>query len=110
MSNKNVSLDFYAIGNFPQKNVDIPKLKYNSAIKDSSNDIFTRNRLSINTDKLDNLRNSNKDSNILKQSNITTNDYLNPMKAFKNDAKYNIQNNLVNQEQYRLMKDKHYAK
>ena len=64
MSTKNVSLDFYAIGNFPQKNVEIPKLKYNSAFKDTSNDIFIRNKLSLNSDRLENLKNSSNNQNI----------------------------------------------
>lgn len=109
MTSKHVSLDFYGIGNFPQKNIEIPILKYNSAFKDTSNDIFTRNKLSINTENPQNLRNSTKE-NSLKSSNIELNNYLNPLKVFKNDQKYNLKDNLVNQETYRLTKDKCYAK
>lgn len=110
MSTRNVSLDFYAVGNFPQNCMEIPKLKYNSAFKDTSNDIFIRNKLSLNSNKLENLKNSTKDLNVLKSSNIETNNYMNPIKAFKNDARYNIKNNLVNQEQFRIQRDKHFAK
>ena len=110
MASKKVSLDFYALGNFPQKNVEIPKLKYNSAFKDTSNDILHRNKLSLNSDNLQNLRNSSKNLSVLKSSKIATNNYMDPLKVFKNDQSYNIQNNLVNKETYRLTKDKYHTK
>ena len=112
MSKKNVSLDFYAIGNFPQKNIEIPKLKYNNAFKDTSNDIFIRNKLSLNSNKLEAqyLKTPNKDINILKLSNLENNNYLNPLEAFKNEQKYNINDNLVNQKTFRIVRDKCFSK
>jgi hypothetical protein len=112
MSTENVNLDFYAIGNFPQKNINIPKLKYNNAFKDTSNDIFFRNKLSLNSNKLEKqILNSPKNDMIpFKSSNFENNNYLNPLKAFKNEQKYNIDKNLVNLKTFRIERDKCFSK
>lgn len=110
MSTNRVSLDFYALGNFPQKNIEIPRLKFNSAFKDTSSDIFNRNKICLNSNKIENLRSSIKESNTLKNSNKEFNDYLNPIKTFKNNQRYNIKDNLVNKETFRLERDKLFTK
>ena len=108
--NKNPTLEFYALGKFPKKNVEIPILKYNKSFKDTSNDLLYRNKLSLNSENFQNLRNSSKNLYALKDSNINNNNYLDPLKVFKNKESYNIENNLVNKETYRITKDKHYAR
>lgn len=107
---KNPTLEFYALGKFPKQNIDIPSLKYNKSFKDTSNDLLHRNKLSLNSDNLQDLRGTAKQLNSLKSSNINNNNYLEPLKVFKNSESYNIENNYVNKETYRLTKDKHYAK
>jgi len=104
-----VSLDFYAIGNMP-KEIEIPKIKYNSAIKDNSNDLLNRNKLSLNSHNLENLRNSHKNLSSIINSKIENNNYLDPLRVYKSTDNYNISNNMVNKETYRLTKEKLFAK
>ena len=107
---QNPTLEFYALGKFPKQNIDVPILKYNKAFKDTSNDLLTRNKLSLNSENLQNLRNSAKKLNSLKSSNINNNNYLDPLKVYKNNESYNIEKNLENKETYRITKDKYYAR
>ena len=107
---KNPTIEFYALGKFPKGNIDIPTLKYNKSFKDTSNDILYRNKLSLNSENFQNLRNSSKKLFTLNNSNIPNNNYLDPFKVFRNNESYNIENNLVNKETYRLTKDNYYAK
>jgi hypothetical protein len=109
MSTAKISLDFYALGNLP-KNIDFPKMTYNSAFKDNSNDLLHRNKLSLNSNNTESIRNTHKALSTLFQTKIDTNNYLNPLGAYKSQNIYNIENNMVNKETYRLTKEKLFAK
>ncbi len=109
MATTKVSLDFYALGNLP-KMIEFPKMTYNSAYKDNSNDLLHRNKLSLNSNNAENIRNTHKTMSTLFQAKVDTNNYLNPLSAYKSQSTYNIQNNMVNKETYRMTKEKLYAK
>lgn len=109
MASGKITLDYYALGNFP-KNVELPKMTYNTAFKDHSNDLLYRNKLSLNSNNTENIRNTHKNLSSLYHSKIETNNYLNPIGTYKSDSNYDIQNNMVNKETYRMTKEKLYAK
>lgn len=109
MATGKVSLDFYALGNYP-KNMEMPKANFYSAFKDTSNDLLQRNKLSLNSSNLENLRNSYKVMNSIQNSNINTNNYMNPLGIFKAANNYSIENNMANKETYRITKEKLFAK
>lgn len=103
-------LDYYALGKRPNNNNNIPVLKYNRSFKDTSNDLLHRNKLSLNSENFNGLRETAKNLYSLTSSNINNNNYLEPLKVFKNKEGYNIEKNYQNKEMYRLTKDKFYAK
>jgi hypothetical protein len=109
MATGKVNIDFYALGVSPQ-NVQIPKMTFYNAFKDHSNDLLNRNRLSLNSNNLENLRNTHKSQSILLNAKTDTNNYMDPIGIFKSTNNYNISNNMVNMETYRLTKDKLFAK
>lgn len=109
MATGKVSLDFYALGNLP-KNIEFPKMTYNSAFKDNSNDLLHRNKLSLNSNNTESIRNTHKTMSTLFNAKTDTNDYMNPLGVYKSQNNYNIQNNMVNKETYRLTKEKLFAK
>jgi len=109
MASGKVNLDFYALGNTP-KNIQIPKMTYYSAFKDNSNDLLNRNKLSLNSNNLENIRNTHKNLSILLNTKTETNNYMDPIGLYKSLNNYNISNNMVNKETYRLTKEKLFAK
>jgi len=104
-----VSLDFYALGNFP-KNIEFPKMAYFTSFKDNSNDLLYRNKLSLNSNNTESIRNTHKNLSSLHLAKIETNNYLDPIGSYKANTNFNIQNNMVNKETYRLTKEKLFAK
>jgi hypothetical protein len=109
METEKITLDFYALGKGP-KNVELPKMNYNIAYKDRSNDLLHRNKLSLNSNNTEIIRNTHKNLSSLYHSKIDTNNYLNPIGSYKGDSSYNIESNMVNKETYRITKDKLYAR
>ena len=101
-------LDFYALGKASQKAV-CPNLKWNNAIKSTSNDIIYRNALSINTKKFNDI-DTNKKLAILNEQNITENNYMEPIKAYQTYQKSNLQKYVTNMAMYRLIKEKYYSR
>ena len=110
MASGKVSLEFYALGNYSKDNLEVPKMKSNNAFRDTSSDLLNRNKLSLNSNNLENLRNSHKEMFTIYNSKIDTNNYMNPLKVFKSVDNYSIDKNMVNKEMYRLTKDKLFAK
>lgn len=110
--NKNKSdvhpLDFYALGKVPYKPA-CPNLKWNNAIKSTSNDIIYRNALSINTKKFNDI-DTNKKLAILNEQNITENNYMEPIKTYQTYQKSNLQKYVTNMAMYRLIKEKYYSR
>ena len=101
-------LDFYSLGKIPSNTV-YPNLEWNKGIKSTSNDIITRNALSINTKKYNEFDIYKKLSNIYEQ-NITENNYMEPIKIYKTYEKYKLPKYATNIEMYKLMKEKYFSK
>ena len=101
-------LDFYALGKTPQKAV-CPNLKWNNAIKSTSNDIIYRNALSINTKKYNEM-DINKKLAIINEQNITENNYMEPIKQYKTYQKSNLQKYVTNMAMYKLIREKYFSK
>ena len=101
-------LDFYTQGKIPS-NIVYSTKEFNKAIKSTSNDIITRNSLSIHTKKFNDL-NSYKNLSNLNEQNISENNYMDPVRMYITCEKYNIPKNATNKEIYRLMKEKYYAR
>lgn len=101
-------LDFYTLGKIPSNTV-YSNLEWNKGIKSTSNDIITRNALSINTQKYNKIDIHKKISNLYEQ-NITENNYLEPIKIYKTYEKYKLPKYATNIEMYRLTKEKYFSK
>ena len=101
-------LDFYALGKASQKAV-CPNLKWNNAIKSTSNDIIYRNALSINTKKYNEM-DINKKLAIINEQNITKNNYMEPIKQYKTYQKSNLQKYVTNMAMYKLIREKYFSK
>lgn len=101
-------LDFYTLGKIPSNTV-YSNLEWNKGIKSTSNDIITRNALSINTQKYNKIDIHKKISNLYEQ-NITENNYLEPIKIYKTYEKYKLPKYATNIEMYRLTKEKNFSK
>lgn len=100
-------LDFYSLGKIPSNTV-YSNLEWNKGIKSTSNDIITRNALSINTQKYNKIDIHKKISNLYEQ-NITENNYLEPIKIYKTYEKYKLPKYATNIEMYKLMKEKYFS-
>ena len=101
-------LDFYTLGKV-NSNIAYPTQEWNKGIKSTSNDIITRNSLSINTKKFNNM-NLHKNLSYLNEQNIDENNYMNPVKIYKTCQKYDLPKYATNIEMYRLMKEKYFAR
>jgi len=101
-------LEFYALGKV-QSQKKYSNLEWNRGIKSTSNDIITRNYLSINAKKFNDMNNNKKLSN-LKEQAITENNYMDPVKMYKTLEKYNLPQYATNIGMYKLMKEKYFAR
>jgi hypothetical protein len=101
-------LDFYTLGKIPSNTV-YSNLEWNNGIKSTSNDIITRNALSINTQKYNKIDIHKKISNIYEQ-NITENNYLEPINIYKTYEKYKLPKYATNIGMYKLMREKYFSK
>ena len=101
-------LEFYTLGKI-NSNIAYPTQELNKAIRSTSNDIITRNSLSINSSKFNNM-NLYKNLSNLNEQNITENNYMNPIKIYQTCEKYNLPKYATNIEMYRLMKEKYFAR
>ena len=109
MDSQKVSLDFYAIGNYHKK-IEVPRMKSNSAFRDTSNDLLHRNKLSLNSSNLENMRNTHKELFSIRDSKINNNNYLDPLVTYKSINNYSIDNNMSNKEMYNITRQKLYSK
>ena len=105
------SIDFYALGKVPpyQKNTNF--IPPNNGFRSTSNNLIKRNYFSINNRYFDDLKNiyPKKQATIYEQ-NIEENNYLTPLSVFNTVQRYDLPNNVVNQETYNIAKEKLYAK
>ena len=105
------SIDFYALGKVPpyQKNKNF--IPPNNGFRSTSNNLIKRNYFSINNRYFDDLKNiyPKKQATIYEQ-NIEENNYLTPLSVFNTVQRYDLPNNVVNQETYNIAKEKLYAK
>ena len=105
------SIDFYALGKVPpyQKNTNF--IPPNNGFRSTSNNLIKRNYFSINNRYFDDLKNiyPKKQATIYEQ-NIEENNYLTPLSVFNKVQRYDLPNNVVNQETYNIAKEKLYAK
>ena len=105
------SIDFYALGKVPpyQKNKNF--IPPNNGFRSTSNNLIKRNYFSINNRYFDDLKNiyPKKQATIYEQ-NIEENNYLTPLSVFITVQRYDLPNNVVNQETYNIAKEKLYAK
>ena len=107
-NSENHPLDFYTKGKIASKTI-YNNFEWNKGIRSTSNDIITRNALSINTKKFNELNLTKKLSPLCEQ-NITENNYMEPIKTYKTYEKYNLPKYATNIEMYRLMKEKYFSK
>jgi hypothetical protein len=105
------SLDFYALGKVPPYKKISNFMAPNSGFRSTSNNMLKRNYFSINNRNFDDLKNiyPKKQATIYEQ-NINENNYLAPLSIFNTIQRYDLPNNVVNQETYNLAKEKLYAK
>ncbi len=105
------SIDFYALGKVPpyQKNTNF--IPPNNGFRSTSNNLIKKNYFSINNRYFDDLKNiyPKKQATIYEQ-NIEENNYLTPLSVFNTVQRYDLPNNVVNQETYNIAKEKLYAK
>ena len=102
-------LDFYTMGKVSNMKAYSTAYNWNRGFQSTSNDILHRNELSINTSEY-NSSNINKKISTIKDQNISENNYMEPLKAYKNLAKYNIPSYGINTETYNIMKEKLFYK
>lgn len=105
------SLDFYALGKVHNYNKITQFISPNNGFRSTSNNLLKRNYFSINNRLFDDLKNANpkKQATIYGQ-NINENNYLTPFNVFNSFQRYDLPNNVVNQETYNLAKEKLFAK
>ena len=105
------SLDFYALGKVPHYQKITNFISPNSGFRSTSNNMLKRNYFSINNRHFDDLKNiyPKKQATIYEQ-NIKENNYLTPLSIFNTIQRYDLPNNVVNQETYNIAKEKLYAK
>jgi hypothetical protein len=104
-----VKLDFYALGNTNTNVGNMYNLHPNKGISDKSNDLLTRNALSLNSSNLSDIRNGYRNLHTLNEANKNTNNYLNPIGAFNVEEKYSIPSNVVNIEAYNITRRKYFS-
>ena len=105
------SLDFYALGKVPPYQKITSFIPPNNGFRSTSNNMLKRNYFSINNRNFDDLKNiyPKKQATIYEQ-NINENNYLIPLNIYNKIQRYDLPNNVVNQETYNLAKEKLYAK
>lgn len=103
-----VKLDFYALGKV-DKMPDIQMYNTNKGISDRANNILERNTFSLNSSKLENLQQNYKKLHCLSEMNNESNNYLKPLALYNHKEKYNIKDDMTNQETYKLAKNKFFA-
>ena len=111
-SNNNIKIHplvFYTLGKVHDPPIYTSKFCANNGFQSTSNDLLTRNMLSVNSYKYDNLKNNKNDAK-LSQQNIDENNYLKPLEIFKIYKKYSLGSNVVNKETYNISKEKLFAK
>lgn len=111
-SNNNIKIHplvFYTLGKVHDPPIYTSKFCANNGFQSTSNDLLTRNMLSVNSYKYDNLKNNKNDAK-LSQQNIDENNYLKPLEIFKTYKKYSLGSNVVNKETYNISKEKLFAK
>lgn len=104
-----IKLDYYALGKLDK----IPEMRTfntNRGISDTAGDLLHRNKLSLNSNNLEPLRNSFKNYNTLESVKKDTNNYLNPLNIFNKQDKYSVPPDMTNIGTYKLAKEKYFAR
>ena len=105
------SLDFYALGKVHNYHKITQFVPPNNGFRSTSNNLLKRNYFSINNRHFDDLKNINpKKQATIYEQNINENNYLTPFNVFNSFQRYDLPNNVVNQETYNIAKEKLYAK
>ena len=102
-------LDFYTMGKVAKQTSYTTAYNWNNGFQSTSNDILTRNELSLNSRPFFN-SNIHKKISTIRDQNITENNYMKPIKVYKTFEKYNIPNYATNIETYNIMKEKIFTK
>ena len=102
-------LDFYTMGKFNKKSMYSTTYDWNKGFQSTSNNILTRNELSLNSRQFFNKK-INKKLSTIRDQNITENNYMDPIKAYKTLEQYNLPKYATNFETYNIMKEKIFTK
>ena len=102
-------LDFYTMGKVDKQNTYSTAYNWNRGFQSTSNNILTRNELSINSRQFFNT-NIHKNITTIQNQNITENNYMEPIKVYKTFEKYNLPKYAINCETYNIMKEKIFTK
>ena len=103
------SLEFIALGRVNSPPKFTSTFSYNNGFRSNSNDLLTRNIFSINNSTYLEMTKKPKHPT-LKDQDITNNNYLKPLDAFKSFQKYSLTANVVNKGTYDIAKEKLFAK
>ena len=103
------SLEFIALGRVDSSPKFTSTFSYNNAIKSTSNDLLKRNIFSINNSTYLEINKKPKQPT-LKDQDITYNNYLKPLDAYKSFQKYSLTSNVINKRNYEIAKEKLFAK
>ena len=105
------SIDFYALGKVSNYHKITQFIPPNNGFRSTSNNLLKRNYFSINNRHFDDLKNINpKKQATIYEQNINENNYLTPFNVFNSFQRYDLPNNVVNQETYNIAKEKLFAK
>jgi hypothetical protein len=102
-------LDFYTLGKVHKPPNYTSFFCQNNAFRSTSNDLITRNLLSLNTCNYNSIIKT-KNISTLSQQNIKENNYLKPLDAYKTYQKFNLPSNAINKELYNIEKEKIFVK
>ena len=103
------SLEFIALGRVSSSPKFNYTFNYNNAFRSNSNDLITRNIFSINNSTFIEMNKKPKQPT-LKDQDITNNNYLKPLDAYKSFQKYSLTSDVINRGTYDIAKERLFAK